>query len=150
MKVSPFRALFRSGGLLLAGLLIVSTARAGNVPDDVATGQTLYLNTCGGCHSVETNRIGPRHRNVVGRAVARVPGYDYSPALKKLGGTWTPARLDQWLSGTQKMAPGSKMYLELDDPDVRRSIITYLQSVSLPAPKYSRTASPSRHWRKRQ
>jgi cytochrome c len=150
MKVSPFRALFRSGGLLLAGLLIVSTARAGNVPDDVATGQTLYLNTCGGCHSVETNRIGPRHRNVVGRAVASVPGYDYSPALKKLGGTWTPARLDQWLSGTQKMAPGSKMYLELDDPDVRRSIITYLQSVSLPAPKNSRTASPSRHWGKRQ
>ncbi|QRP65017.1 c-type cytochrome [Rhodanobacter sp. FDAARGOS 1247] len=149
MRVSLFRTSIRSGSLLFAGLLSMA-AWAGKAPDDVAAGQTLYLNTCGGCHSVDTDRIGPRHRNVVGRAVASVQGYDYSPALKKLGGIWTPARLDQWLSGTQNMAPGSKMYIELDDPDVRRSIITYLQSVSLRAPKNSRTASPSRHWRKRQ
>jgi cytochrome c len=69
---------------------------------------------------------------VVGRAVASVPTYSYSPALKKLGGTWTPARLDQWLSGTQKMAPGSRMYLEMDDASQRRQIIAYLQSVSAP------------------
>ena len=145
MRASPIRASVLSGGLLFASLLAVA-AWAGTVTDDVAAGQTLYLNTCGGCHSVDTSRIGPRHRNVVGRAVASVQGYDYSPALKKLGGFWTPARLDQWLSGTQKMAPGSKMYLELDDPAVRRSIITYLQSVSLPAaPRDSRTASRPKH-----
>lgn len=150
MRVSLFRTSIRSGALLFAGLLTVA-AWAGKVPDDVAAGQTLYVNTCGGCHSVDTDRIGPRHRNVVGRAVASVQGYDYSLALKRLGGIWTPARLDQWLSGTQKMAPGSKMYLELDDPAVRRSIIAYLQSVSLPVvPKDPRTASPSTHWRKRQ
>jgi cytochrome c len=143
---SLFHASIRSGALLVAGLLTVTTVRAGNVPENIAAGLTLYLNTCGGCHSVDTNRIGPRHRNVVGRAVASVQDYDYSPALRKLGGTWTPARLDQWLSGTQKMAPGSKMYLELDDPAVRRSIIAYLQSVSLPAaPKASRTVSQSQH-----
>jgi len=133
------------GGLLFASLLALP-AWAGTVPDDVAAGQTLYLNTCGGCHSVDTDRIGPRHRNVVGRAVASVQGYDYSSALKKLGGIWTPDRLDKWLSGTQKMAPGSKMYLEVDDPAERRLIITYLQSVSLPAvPKDSRKASHSKH-----
>lgn len=95
-------------------------------------GQALYRNKCGGCHSIETDRIGPRHRDVVGRQVASVPGYDYSPALKQLGGTWTPERLDTWLSGTQKMAPGSKMYLALDDVSQRRLIIEYLQSVSGP------------------
>src|SRR3546814_1812635 len=72
---------------------------------------------------VETNRIGPRHRGVVGRPVASVPDYDYSPALKQLGGTWTPARLDLWLSDTQEMVPRSKMYLALDDADQRRLII---------------------------
>ncbi|WP_426703078.1 c-type cytochrome [Rhodanobacter sp. Col0626] len=153
MRVSPRRASIVWGGLLFASLLTVAVW-AGTVPDDVAGGQTLYLNTCGGCHSVDTNRIGPRHRNVVGRAVASVQGYDYSPALKKLGGVWTPARLDQWLSGTQKMAPGSKMYLELDDAAERRSIITYLQSVSLPAApsgsRTARTASQSKHGRKQQ
>jgi cytochrome c len=148
MKISPCRVAILSGGLLFASLVAVTTW-AGTVPHDVAAGQTLYLNTCGGCHSVDTDRIGPRHRNVVGRAVASVQGYDYSSALKKLGGIWTPDRLDQWLSGTQKMAPGSKMYLELDDAAERRLIITYLQSVSLPAvPKDSRTASRSKHRRK--
>jgi cytochrome c len=92
----------------------------------------LYQNKCAGCHSVDADRVGPRHRNVVGRPVASVPGYSYSPALKKLGGVWTPARLDQWLSGTQKMAPGSKMYLEVDDPVKRRQLIAYLASVSAP------------------
>ena len=145
MRSSPFSASIRLGGLLFVSSLAVG-AWAGTVPDDVAAGQTLYLNTCGGCHSVDADRIGPRHRNVVGRAVASVQGYDYSSALKKLGGIWTPARLDQWLSGTQKMAPGSKMYLELDDPTERRLIITYLQSVSVPAvPKDPHTASQSEH-----
>ncbi|MCX7513082.1 c-type cytochrome [Frateuria hangzhouensis] len=145
MRSSPFRTSMRWGGLLFAGLL-AAAAGAGTVPDDVAAGKALYLNTCGGCHSVDTNRIGPRHRNVVGRAVASIPGYDYSSALKKLGGVWTPARLDQWLSGTQKMAPGSKMYLELDDPTKRRLIIAYLRSVSASAmPEHSRMASQPRH-----
>ena len=149
MSSSPFRVSILSGGLLFASLLAVA-AWAGTVPDDVAAGQTAYLNTCGGCHSVDTDRIGPRHRNVVGRAVASVQGYDYSSALKKLGGIWTPDRLDQWLSGTQKMAPGSKMYLELDDATERQLIIAYLQSVSLPAvSKDSRTDSQSKRWRKR-
>ena len=87
---------------------------------------------CGGCHSVETNRIGPRHRGVVGRRIASVADYDYSPALKRLGGVWTANRLDLWLSGTQKMAPGSKMYLARDDADERHLIIDYLKSICGP------------------
>jgi cytochrome c len=145
MRSSPFCVSILSGELLFGSLLAMG-AWAGSVPDDVAAGQTLYQNTCGGCHSVDADRIGPRHRNVVGRAVASVPGYDYSSALKKVGGIWTRERLDQWLSGTQKMAPGSKMYLEIDDATERRLIIAYLQSVSRPAvSKDSRTDSQSKH-----
>jgi cytochrome c len=107
-------------------------ARPSIALDDVAAGQMLYQAKCTGCHSVDTDRIGPRHRDVVGRKVASVPGFNYSPAIKKLGGVWTPARLDQWLSGTQKMAPGSRMYIEIDDPTQRRQLIAYLKSVSKP------------------
>ena len=114
-----------------AGIMLVA-ARPSAAADGAAAGETLYQSRCAGCHSVDADRIGPRHRNVVGRAVAGVPGYNFSPALKKLGGVWTPARLDQWLRGTQKMAPGSRMYLEMDDPAQRRLIVAYLQSVSKP------------------
>lgn len=116
-------------------VLIVSAATGDvirDAADDLTTGQSLYESKCSGCHSVDTDRIGPRHRNVVGRAVAGIAEYDYSPALQQLGGTWTAVRLDQFLSGTQQMAPGSKMYLEIDDPVQRRLIISYLQSVSRP------------------
>jgi cytochrome c len=128
--------LVRFGPLLVIGLLALVTAvRPGIAADDAAAGEMLYDAKCGGCHSVERNRIGPLHRGVVGRPVASVPGYSYSPALERLGGIWTPARLDRWLSGTQKMAPGSKMYLEIDDPAQRRAIISYLGSVSKASPR---------------
>lgn len=123
----------RIGAVLSAGVLVGFVAtRPSAAADDVTTGKTLYQTKCAGCHSVDADRIGPRHRDVVGRAVASVPGYNYSPALKKLDGVWTPARLDQWLAGTQKMAPGSRMYLEMDDGNQRRLIVAYLRSVSKP------------------
>ena len=119
--------------VVLACLLGEVSRIGGAIAVDPATeGRNLYQDQCGGCHSVETNRIGPRHHGVVGRGIASVPGYDYSPALKHLGGVWTPARLDRWLSGTQKMAPGSKMYLAMDDAGQRRLIIAYLESISAP------------------
>jgi cytochrome c len=123
----------RLGAIAVAGLLSASMfARPSIAVDEVAAGQMLYQGKCTGCHSIDADRIGPRHRDVVGRKVASVPGFNYSPALKKLGGVWTPARLDQWLSGTQKMAPGSRMYIEMDDPTQRRLLIAYLKSVSKP------------------
>ncbi len=129
----PVAALLRVGAAFAVGLaVLVSIPRPGLAANDGPAGRMLYENKCGGCHSVDGDRIGPRHRNVVGRRVASVPGYAYSPALKKLGGTWTSARLDQWLSGTQKMAPGGRMYLEIDDPAQRRAIIAFLNSVSKP------------------
>jgi cytochrome c len=123
-------ALWSAGVLATAVAVIVVHPHPGFAADDVAAGQALYQSKCTGCHSVDANRIGPRHRNVVGRKVASLPDYDYSVALKKVGGVWTPARLDRWLSGTQKMAPGSKMYIEIDDPTQRRLLIAYLKSVS--------------------
>jgi cytochrome c len=97
---------------------------------DVAVGKTLYESKCGGCHSVDTNRIGPMHRGVVGREVASVPGFDYSPALKKLHGVWTKERLDMWLQGPQKLAPGTNMYASFDDPVERHEIIEYLATLT--------------------
>ena len=130
---SPLRWTLKLGGVAAATMLAAGTvARPGSAVDEVAAGQRLYQARCTGCHSVDTDRTGPRHRDVVGRRVASVPSFNYSPALRRLGGIWTPARLDQWLSGTQRLAPGSRMYIEIDDPAQRRLLIAYLQSVSRP------------------
>jgi cytochrome c len=130
---TPYRRALQLGSVAAASLLAaIIFPRPSIAVDEVAAGQKLYQGKCTGCHSVDADRIGPRHRDVVGRKIASVPGFNYSPALKKAGGIWTPARLDQWLSGTQKMAPGSRMYIEIDDPTQRRQLIAYLKSVSKP------------------
>ena len=97
---------------------------------DATNGKNLYEAKCGGCHSVDENRVGPLHRGVVGRVIASASGYQYSAAIKKLGGTWTPERLDKWLQGPQAVAPGAKMFFTVDDPAQRRDIIAYLVSLT--------------------
>lgn len=113
---------------MMLAVALVPTAPARAQPD----GMAAYQAQCGGCHSLDTNRVGPAHRGVVGRPVGSAPGYAYSAALRKLGGVWTPARLDQWLQGPQRLAPGSKMFLTVPDPAVRKAIIAYLSANSPP------------------
>lgn len=132
MRPSRAATLRITAALSVGAVALTGVARPSAAADEVAAGQAHYRNKCAGCHSLDADRVGPRHRNVVGRAVAGVPTYTYSPALKDLGGVWTPARLDQWLRDTQKMAPGSRMYLQMDDPAQRRQIVAYLQAVSKP------------------
>jgi cytochrome c len=131
-RLVPFAAVLPLG---LAALLAAAPAPALAQPSpNVADGQMLYESKCGGCHSLDANRVGPKHRGVVGRKVATAPGYDYSPAIRKLGGVWTPQRIDQWLQGPQAMAPGAKMYFQVSDPVQRKAIITYLAANS-PSPR---------------
>jgi cytochrome c len=119
--------------LATAAVCAVPPAVAAQPPGAAAAGQAFYEAKCGGCHSVDENRVGPRHRNVVGRKVASLTDYDYSPAIRKLGGVWTAERIDVWLQGPQAMAPGAKMFLSVPDAQQRRDIIAYLASVSKPA-----------------
>jgi cytochrome c len=125
------------GGLALAFALVLpaiglpGAAHSATVfVGDPVAGKALYEARCGGCHSVDANRIGPLHRNVVGRVPGSVPGFAYSPALSRLGGVWTAERLDLWLQGPQKLAPGVRMYLSVSDPVERHNVVAYLQTVS--------------------
>ena len=114
----------------VAALSILAPQAAARSSGDPARGRILYESRCGGCHSLDANRTGPRHRGVVGAAVASVPDFDYSPALRRVGGTWTADRLDSWLQGPQRLAPGSRMYLSVRDASQRADIIAYLVSTT--------------------
>ena len=93
---------------------------------------------CGACHTFgegQPAHVGPNLRGVVGRPVASFPGFAYSDALKKLGGTWTDTRVDAFITKPQAYAPGTKMGFPGDpDPRDRADIIAYLNSISPGAP----------------
>lgn len=109
--------------------VVMASAHAAPAPSmphgDAAIGQKLYQ-SCMGCHSLDENDVGPRHRGVVGRPAASVPGYAYSAALRKSGLVWTPDVLDRWLTNPQKLVPGAKMYFSVANPTNRADIIAYL------------------------
>ena len=111
----------------MAALAIAAALVAGGslAPGDPARGQSLY-NACMGCHSLDENDVGPKHRGVVGRHSGLVAGYAYSAALKASGLTWTAANLDRWLTNPQALVPGAKMYFSVTKAKDRADIIAYL------------------------
>jgi cytochrome c len=92
---------------------------------DPVHGKVLYQ-ACQGCHSIDENDLGPRHRGVVGRRAGSIADYNYSAALKGSGLTWDAVTLDHWLSNPSALVPGTKMFFKLDDPQGRADVIAYL------------------------
>lgn len=95
---------------------------------------------CKVCHSFEKggpNLIGPDLYNIVGRKIASVEGFSYSPALKAHEGqAWSYENLDPWLKNPQAFAPGTTMaFPGVPDAKKRANIIAFLRSLSdNPAP----------------
>lgn len=72
---------------------------------------------------------GPNLAGVVGRKAGAAPGFGYTAALKGSGVTWTPANLDRWLTGPQKLVPGTAMTTIVPDAAERRELIAYLATL---------------------
>lgn len=96
---------------------------------DAERGRAAYEQRCGACHSVEADRVGPRHAGVFGRKAGSVQAFDYSPALKASGVVWNRDSLERWLSDPESLIPGQRMGYRLDDPRVRADIIAFLATL---------------------
>lgn len=111
--------------LTLAAASVYAVAAAPMPVGDPAHGKVLYQ-VCMGCHSLDEDDVGPRHRGVVGRVAGTVPGYAYSPALKNSHLVWNPETLDRWLTNPQGLVPGAKMFFAMPSPQDRADVIAYL------------------------
>jgi cytochrome c len=117
----------QNGTVKMPATVNASVPRSVLPPGNPSRGEGLYEAKCGGCHSLDANRIGPMHRGVVGRKSASVPGYHYSAALKKLNVVWTPENLDRWLKNPTAFAPGTLMGFRLNSAQDRADVIAYLK-----------------------
>ncbi|MGH3428653.1 MAG: c-type cytochrome, partial [Mycobacteriales bacterium] len=117
--------------MLAAAVVILATASvyavtaAGKRVGDPAHGKAVYQ-ACMGCHSLDDDDVGPRHRGVVGRPAGTVPGYAYSAALKNSHIVWDPDTLDRWLTNPQALVPGAKMFFAMPNAQDRADVIAYL------------------------
>jgi len=108
-----------------ANVLIDAASATDTLQGDPIHGKALYQ-VCMGCHSVDEDDVGPRHRGVVGRVAGTVPGYAYSPALRNSQLVWDQANLDRWLTNPQGLVPGAKMFFAMPNPQDRADVIAYL------------------------
>jgi cytochrome c len=97
---------------------------------DAAHGQELYESRCGGCHSLDANRVGPAHRGVYGRKAGSAPNFNYSTAVKNSAVVWDEKTLDAWLTNPQTLIPGQRMNFRVAASQDRADIIAYLRQES--------------------
>lgn len=108
---------------------VLGTAGAARAAD-AARGQELYESRCGGCHSLDANRVGPAHRGVYGRKAGSVAGFAYSPAVKGSAVVWEEKTLVAWLANPQAVIPGQRMNFRVALPEDRADIVAYLRQQS--------------------
>ncbi len=135
----------KNGLALAAAFLLtgIASALAAPMPLDVTDGgkqlsgdpdhgKQIFAR-CGVCHSIDegVNRIGPSLHGVVNRAAGTIPNFNYSPANKNSGITWSQQKIFDYLNNPQAMVPGTKMtFPGLPKPQDRADLIAYLQQNS--------------------
>lgn len=114
-----------AGVVVLAAASVYAVTAPNSPTGDPIHGKTVYQ-ACMGCHSLDEDDLGPRHRGVVGRAAGTVPGYAYSLALKNSHIVWDRETLDRWLTNPQALVPGAKMFFAMPNAQDRADVIAYL------------------------
>jgi cytochrome c len=114
----------------LAAIAFPTPLPAEPLHGDPARGEKIY-DRCMACHAIERDRTGPRHEGLIGRRVGSVPGFNYSPAMRKAGKAgmvWNEATLDKFLENPTKFLPGTRMgYAGVKDAQERADLIAFLK-----------------------
>ena len=108
---------------------LIAALQGAAAQGDATRGAEVYASRCGGCHSVEVDRVGPRHAGVLGRPAGSVEGFDYSTALKSSSVVWDVQSLDRWLTDPESLIPGQRMSYRLGDAALRADVIAYLSTL---------------------
>ena len=116
--------------------LLLCTALAGRAAADTpaddayARGARVY-ERCAACHALESDRTGPRHCGLFGRRAGSVPGFSYSPAMRRAGFVWNERTLDRFLRSPVTAVPGTSMgYDGVKDDAERQDLIVFLREVN--------------------
>jgi cytochrome c len=92
---------------------------------------------CVACHTLapdDGNRAGPTLAGIFGRRIAALPGYNFSPALKKLDIVWTPETVSKLFEvGPMAYTPGTKMpEQKIGSAEDRAALVQFLEKVTAP------------------
>jgi len=89
---------------------------------------------CGACHTFEKggpNRVGPNLYSIVGDQRGEGRGFNFSAAMKGMGGKWTDDDLNKFLANPKTFVPGTAMgFAGISKDSERADVIAYLHTLS--------------------
>jgi cytochrome c len=111
----------------IVALSLAAPALAAPLPRPAAFG------ICSVCHKTEKgapNTIGPNLFGIGNTKAGSVPGFAFSPAMKKSKVKWTRANLIAFIQEPQKVVPGTRMpFGGLKNPESAAQIADYILSL---------------------
>jgi len=120
---------------VVAAAAVLLSGSSALADGDPVAGAAVFKK-CAVCHTAtqHENHVGPSLMGVVGRPVATVPDYNYSPAMKAFGAdgkVWDEALLRKYLPSPQFLVKGTKMTFQglKSDKDVD-NVIAYLKNTA--------------------
>jgi cytochrome c len=103
----------------------------GPAPAPAATPPADFA-VCSACHESTADArpsLGPNLFGVGGRKAGSVADYDYSPAMKSSGVTWTADTLQAFIVDPNKVVPGNKMDYPGASEATAKAIADYLMTL---------------------
>ena len=99
------------------------------------TPEQRAFQVCVSCHSTDpgnNDTPGPNLAGIIGRPIAAVAGYDYTPAMKAFAmknGKWTAVLTEQFVQDPLKLVPGTRMEPPpgVDNEALRKLVLQYLE-----------------------
>jgi cytochrome c len=116
---------------LIVLLALTATPLPAFADGDPVAGAKAFK-ACQACHvaTEAKNKVGPHLQGVVGRPIASIAGYKYSPAMTEFGQgkVWDEATLSQYLKAPKAVVKGTKMaYAGVKKDEDLVNIIAYLK-----------------------
>ena len=98
-------------------------------PPAAAAAAPADFSICAACHEVAAGArpsLGPNLFGIGGRKAGSDADYDYSPAMKASGVTWSAETLQAFVTDPNKVVPGNKMDYPGADAAAAKAIADYL------------------------
>ncbi len=122
----------KSAGILALGLVALGlTGQSALAAGDAAKGKLVFAR-CAVCHGTKAGekRLGPTLAGIFGRKAGTMPGFAYSPAMRKYAVKWDARTLDGYLAKPMTTVPGTRMaFAGIPNAADRANVIAYLQTL---------------------
>jgi cytochrome c len=97
--------------LMIAGIVVAASTGAA-LAQDATAGEQVFKRLCSPCHDIGPDakvKLGPPLNGIDGRKAGTFDGFNYSPANKSSGITWSEEAFPKYIRAPMQEMPGTRM-----------------------------------------